>query len=347
MAERFRVGITRDILDSRGEPAFGKAALAILDEAPQIEWEYLPERVRELTADHAARYDAIYVNMARTPATAVERPDCRVRIVARHGVGYDSVDVPAMTRAGIIVTNTPMPMPRPVATIALTFILALAGRLMLKHRLTRTGRWDERMDNMGMGLTGRALGVVGAGRIGKELLRMARTFDMKLLAADPYVNAVELGYIGARKVDLPTLLREADFVVTIPLLNEETFHLIGANEFALMKPSAYFINVSRGPVVDEPALIEALRSGRIAGAALDVFEQEPVDPANPLLTMDNVIVTPHSLCWTDECFHNMAITGLTSIVDGLSGRVPEFVVNRDVLEHPRVKRLLVGRPGRS
>jgi len=334
---KYRVGITRDILDSRGEPAFGKAALAVLDAAPNLEWEYLPQVVRELTADHAARYDALYVNMARTPASAVARDDLRLRVVARHGVGYDSVDVPAMTRAGVIVTNTPMPMPRPVATIALTFILALAGKLMLKDRLTRTNRWNERMDNMGMGLTGRTLGVVGAGRIGKELLRMARTFDLKLLANDPYVNAVELSYVGARKVDLPTLLRESDFVVTIPLLNEETRHLVGEREFAQMKTTAYFINVSRGPVVDEPALIAALRDGRIAGAALDVFEQEPVDPANPLLAMDNVIVTPHSLCWTDECFHNMAATGLASIVDALSGRVPEFVVDRDVLEHPRVK----------
>jgi phosphoglycerate dehydrogenase-like enzyme len=342
MQQKLRVGITRDILDSRGEPAFGKAALDILDRAPSIEWEYLPEKVGELTADHAARYDAIYVNMARTPAAAVARDDCRLRIVARHGVGYDSVDVPAMTRAGVLVTNTPSSMPRPVATIALTFILALAGQLMLKDRLTRSGRWDERMDNMGMGLTGRTLGVVGAGRIGKEILRMARVFDMKLLAADPYVNAIELGYIGAKRVDLPTLLREADFVVAIPLLNEETRHLIGAREFALMKPSAYFINVSRGPVVDEPALIEALRTGRIAGAALDVFEQEPVDPANPLLAMDNVIVTPHSLCWTDECFHNMASTGLASIVDTLARKRPEFLVNPDVLEHPRVKAWLGG-----
>ncbi len=337
MTPTYRVGITRDILDSRGEPAFGRKALEILDGAPGIEWEYLPEIVRELTADHAARYDALYVNMARTPASAVARSDCRLRVVARHGVGYDSVDVPAMTNAGVLVTNTPMPMPRPVATIALTFILALAGKLMLKDRLTRTRRWDERMDNMGMGLTGRTLGVIGAGRIGKELLRMARTFDLRLLACDPYVNAVELGYVGARKVDMPTLLRESDFVVAIPLLNDETHHLLSTREFALMKPSAYFINVSRGPVVDEPALIAALRERRIAGAALDVFEQEPVDPANPLLAMDNVIVTPHSLCWTDECFHNMAITGLQSIVDALAGKVPEFVVDRSVLDHPRVK----------
>ena len=333
----YLVGITRDILDSRGEPAFGRKALDILDNAPGIEWEYLPETVRELTPAHGGRYDALYVNMARTPAAVVASGDHKLRVVARHGVGYDSVDVPAMTKAGVLVTNTPMPMPRPVATIALTFILALAGKLMLKDRLTRTNRWNERMDNMGMGLTGRTLGVIGAGRIGKELLRMARTFDLRLLACDPYVNEVELGYVGAKKVDMATLLRESDFVVTIPLLNDETFHLVGAKEFAQMKPSAYFINVARGPVVDEPALVDALRAGRIAGAALDVFEQEPVDPANPLLTMDNVIVTPHSLCWTDECFHNMASTGLKSIVDALSGRVPEFVVNREVLEHARVK----------
>jgi D-3-phosphoglycerate dehydrogenase len=183
------------------------------------------------------------------------------------------------------------------------------------------------MDNMGMGLTGRTLAVVGAGRIGKELLRMARAFDLRLLAADPYVNAIELGYLGARKVDLDTAVREADFVVVCCLLNDETRHLVGAPQFARMKQTAYFINVARGPIVDEIALIEALRARKIAGAALDVFEQEPVAAGNPLLAMDNVIVTPHSLCWTDECFHNMAVTGLTSIVDALAGRWPEFVVN--------------------
>ena len=340
MAKRFRIGVTRDILDSRGEPAFGRRALAILDEAPDIDWEFLPAIVPEIDADHAACYDAIYVNIPRVPAAAVARSDCRLRVVARHGVGYDSVDVAAMTRAGVIVTHTPSSMPRPVATIALTFLLALAGKLMAKDRLTRTGRWNERMDHMGMGLTGRALGVVGAGRIGKELLRMARSFDLKLLAADPYVNALELAYIGARKVPLEALLAEADFVVVCCLLNDETRHLIGAREFAQMKPTAYFVNVARGPIVDEAALIAALEERRIAGAALDVFEQEPIALDNPLLARDDVLVTPHSLCWTDECFHNMAATGLRSIVDALAGRVPEFVVDRAVLEHPRVRSFL-------
>jgi D-3-phosphoglycerate dehydrogenase len=168
-------------------------------------------------------------------------------------------------------------------------------------------------------------------------MRVVKPLDLRILAADPFANALELSYLGAQKVDLPTLLQESDFVVVACLLNERTRHLVGAAQFAQMKPSAYFINVARGPIVDEPALIEALRNGRIAGAALDVFEQEPVDPANPLLTMDNVIVTPHSLCWTDECFHNMASIGLSSIVDALNRRRPEFVVNPEVLAHPRVK----------
>ena len=119
MTARHRVGLTRDILDARGEPAFGTAALDMLDRAPGLVWEYLPEVVPEITADHAAHYDAIYVNLPRVPAAAVGRADCRLRVVARHGVGYDSVDVAAMTRAGVIVTHTPSSMPRPVATIAL------------------------------------------------------------------------------------------------------------------------------------------------------------------------------------------------------------------------------------
>src|SRR5688572_14162457 len=302
MSTPFRVGITRDILDSRGEPAFGREALAILDRAPGLAWEYLPQRVSAIDADLAASYDAIYVNAVTVPAAAVARGDCRLRVIARHGVGYDSVDVPAMTRAGVVVTNTPSAMPRPVATIALTFILALAGKLFLKDRLTRTGRWHERMDYMGIGLTGRTLGVVGAGRIGKELLRMARGFDLRLLAADPYAEELELAYIGARRVPLETVMAESDFVVVTCLLNEETRHLIGAKALALMKPGAYLVNVARGPVVDERALHEALAARRIAGAGLDVFEEEPTPASNPLLKLDNVIVAPHALAWTDEMF---------------------------------------------
>jgi phosphoglycerate dehydrogenase-like enzyme len=132
--------------------------------------------------------------------------------------------------------------------------------------------------------------------------------------------------LGAELVPLETLLAQSDFVVTTLLLNDQTRHLMNADRFASMKPSAYFINLSRGPIADEQALIEALRKGVIAGAGIDVFEQEPVDPDNPLLAMDNVIVTPHALCWTDECFDQIAREGLACIVDFAHGRRPRSVV---------------------
>jgi phosphoglycerate dehydrogenase-like enzyme len=242
-----------------------------------------------------------------------------------------------MTRAGVLVANTPNAVPRPVATIALTFILALAHRLMAKDRITRAGRWPERLDLMGTGLTGRTLGVIGAGRIGKELLRLSRPFDLKLLAADPYAETLELNYIGARHASLAQVMAESDFVVVTCLLNEETRGLVGARELALMKPTAYFINVARGPIVNEKALYETLAAGRIAGAGLDVFEQEPTPPDNPILRLDNVIVTPHALCWTDELFGNIARTAIGAIMAVQAGRRPEFVVNAAALVHPRAK----------
>jgi D-3-phosphoglycerate dehydrogenase len=206
-------------------------------------------------------------------------------------------------------------------------LFALTGRLFAKDRLTRAGRWTERTSHMGVGLIGRTLGLVGAGGIGQELLRVAQPFGMHFLVADPYVDDAVLAPLGAQRVGLERLMGEADFVVVSCLLNEETHHMIGAAQLARMKPSAFFINMARGPVVDEPALIEVLEGRRIAGAGIDVFEQEPVDPANPLLKLDNVVVTPHALCWTDQCFHEIAATGLKSIVDVSLGRRPAHLVD--------------------
>ncbi|MDA0225861.1 MAG: NAD(P)-dependent oxidoreductase [Proteobacteria bacterium] len=323
----FRLGITRDVLDARGEPSFGAAALEVLKGNPALEWEYLPEAVAEITPEIAARYDAVYVNSPKVGAAAVARADCRVRLFARHGVGYDSVDVAAMTAKGILVTNTPVAVRRPVAVASLTMLFALAGNLFAKDRLTRAGKWMTRTSHMGLGLIGRTLGIVGAGGIGQELLRVAQPFGMKLVVADPFVDESILAPLNAVKKPLEAMLAEADFVIVTCLLNEATFHLIGAAQFARMKPSAFLINMARGPVVDEAALIEALRAKRIAGAGLDVFEQEPVDPQNPLLTMDNVIVTPHALCWTDQCFHDIASQGLQSVVDFSLGKRPAHPVD--------------------
>jgi len=225
------------------------------------------------------------------------------------------------------VTNTPVAVRRPVAVAALTFIFALAGKLVEKDRLTRSGRWHERTSHMGLGLTTRTLGVIGVGGIGRELLALARPFGWKMLAADPYVAATSVASLGVDLVPLDRLLQVSDFVVATVLLNEHTRHLMNAQRFAQMKRSAYFVNMSRGPIADEDALIAALRIGTIAGAGLDVFEQEPIAPDNPLLAMDNVLVTPHALCWTDECFDAIAREGLGSILDFANGRVPKSIVH--------------------
>ncbi|HEU5296474.1 MAG TPA: NAD(P)-dependent oxidoreductase [Burkholderiaceae bacterium] len=322
----FRVGLSHDILAKSGEPSFGRGPLALLDGDSRIEWEFVPESVDEITPDIMARYDGLYVNSPRVTAASVARDDLRVKIVARHGVGYDSVDVAALARRGVIATNTPIAVRRPVAVAALTFILALAGKLVEKDRLTRSGRWHERTSHMGLGLTTRTLGVIGAGGIGRELLALARPFGWQMLATDPYVDRAAVTALGADLVPLERLLQASDFVVATVLLNEQTRHLMNAQRFAQMKRSAYFINLSRGPIADEAALIDALRDRIIAGAGIDVFEQEPVAPDNPLLRMDNVLVTPHALCWTDECFDAIAREGLGCIVDYANGRTPRSVI---------------------
>ncbi|MEM7210551.1 MAG: NAD(P)-dependent oxidoreductase [Pseudomonadota bacterium] len=322
----FKIASTRDLLKGDGTPAFLPSAFNELKRNPEIEWEWLPEDVTEITPDVAARYDGLHVNLPSITAESVARDDCRVKVIARNGVGFDTVDVTACAARGITVTNTPHAIRRPVAVAALTMIFALAGRLMDKDRLVRTGRWNDRTDFMGTGLTGRTLGLIGAGGIGQELIPLARPFFARVIAADPHVATGTLAALGASRVGFAEMLAQSDFVVAACPLNDDTRHLMNADAFAAMKPTASFINVARGPVHDETALIHALRSGQIASAGLDVTEREPISIISPLTRMDNVILTPHSLCWTDECFEAIARTALRSIVDHSLGETPAHVV---------------------
>ena len=318
----FKVGSTRDLLTASGKPAFNEAAFEELAANPEIEWEWIPEELTEITPEIAARYDGLHVNLPRVTAASVARDDCRVKIIARNGVGFDTVDVAACNAKGVTVTNTPFAIRRPVAVAALTHLFALSGKLFIKDRLVRTGRWNERVEHMGVGLTSRTLGLIGAGGIGQELIPLARPFFKRIIVADPYVDAAVYDAIGAGKHDFDTVMRESDFVTVLCPLNDETHHLIDARAFGLMKPTACFVNVARGPIHDEAALVDALQSGQIAAAGLDVTEQEPIANDSPLLTMDNTIITPHALCWTDECFEDIARTALRSIVDVSLGRKP-------------------------
>jgi D-3-phosphoglycerate dehydrogenase len=179
---------------------------------------------------------------------------------------------------------------------------------------------------MGLGLTTRTLGVLGVGGIGQEFLRMAKPFGWRMLASDPYVDAATMSALGAEKVSAETLLAQSDFVGVFMILNDQTRHFLNAERLTLMPKHAYLINMARGPVIDEVALIKVLQNNQIAGAALDVFEQEPVAADNPLLSMDNVLLAPHSLCWTDECFDHIAREGLGCIVSFANGRMPLSIV---------------------
>jgi phosphoglycerate dehydrogenase-like enzyme len=329
----FRVGVTRDFLRPDGTLGFGDIGLALLDETPGVQWEFLPENIGELTRAHAAAYDALLVLGPRvTPATL--EGASRLAVVARFGVGYDNVDVAACTRAGVVLTITPDGVRRPVAAAVLTFVLALAHKLIIKDHLTRAGGWAGKLDHMGMGLTGRTLGLIGLGNIGREVFRLAAPLEMRHLAADPFVKPADVEGSGIALVDLETLLRESDFVVVCCALTEGTRHLLNAERISWMKPTGYLINVARGPIVDQQALTAALRERRIQGAALDVFEQEPIDPRDPLLTLDNVILAPHALCWTDECFSGNGRSAIGSILEVARGGIPKNVVNREVLASP-------------
>jgi D-3-phosphoglycerate dehydrogenase len=220
-----------------------------------------------------------------------------------------------------------------MASAAVAFVLALSHRLVERNTLFHSGRWQEgRFGLFGMGLTGRTLGVIGFGRIGREVARLLAPWGMRTLVSTPRLSAAEAAARGVEHVELDDLLREADVVVVACPLKPETHHLLDAGRLALMKPTAFLVNVARGAIIDPAALTAALREGRLAGVGLDVFEQEPIDPADPLIGMERVLAAPHALGYWDELFRGCVESACRAISDVAHGRVPDHVVNPDVLE---------------
>jgi len=264
--------------------------------------------------------------------TAMLDKATRLRLIALTSVGFDMVDVSAATARGILVTNTPDVLTETVADLTFALILAIARRVCETERWLRAGQWHTPgVSPMGRDIHHATLGIVGLGRIGVAVAERARGFHMQVLYSDLVRRQALEQQFGYRFVDLATLLRESDFVsLHVPLL-PQTKGMIGAPQFALMKPTAYLINAARGPVVDERALIAALGAGGIAGAGLDVYETEPVEPSNPLLAMENVVTLPHVGSATDATRHAMVDLATDNVLAVLRGQPPLTPVNPDVL----------------
>lgn len=337
MADTFRVALSGDFKKPDGSPTFPDFDLAPLRSAPGVELAFL-ENANPIRADQIADFDALILLMPRFARESIH-PNGRLSVVARFGVGYDNVDVPACTEAGIPLVITPDGVRRPVAVSIMAFMLALTGKMMVKDKLTRGGpeTFNKRAEHMGVGLVGRTLGSIGIGNIGAELFRLAKPFEMKFVAHDPYADKIVAQELGIELVGLEELFRRSDVLCVNCPLTPETRHLVNAERLALMKATAYLINTARGPIVDQKALTKVLSDRRIAGAGLDVLEQEPPEPGDPILRLDNVILAPHALCWTDQCFAGNGAADVKAVLDIQHGRVPRGVVNRAVLEQPRVK----------
>ncbi|MBA2446471.1 MAG: C-terminal binding protein [Chloroflexi bacterium] len=285
---------------------------------------------REALAD----MDAVLLGLKVAVTAEVIAGLRRCKVIAAGGIGVDKVDVEAATAAGIPVTNVPDVFTEEVADQAFMLMLAVNRKLLYCHQMATTNRWSEAYGGLGSmpKVNGSTLGLVAFGNIARAVARRAQGFGMRVLAFDPYVKPDAMAQIGVESRPLEELLGESDFVSAHAPYNEGTHHLMSEAQFGLMKPSAVFVNTGRGKVVDEPALIRALQAGKIAGAGLDVLEEEPPQPSNPLLSMENVVVTPHMASYSNEANVARRRRVGEEIAAILTGQRPRNVVNRSVLE---------------
>lgn len=257
----------------------------------------------------------------------------RLRAVSNMAVGFDNIDVPACTARGVLVGNTPGVLTETTADFAFTLLMAAARRVVEADAYVRAGRWQTWDPGLllGQDIHHATIGIAGMGQIGQAVARRAHGFDMRILYTDAILRPEIETQTGARQVELETLLRESDFVTLHVPLMAETRHLIGAAQLALMKPTAVLINTSRGPVVDQRALAEALRRGRPAMAALDVTDPEPIEMDDPLLSMPNAIIAPHIASGSRATREQMAEMAVDNLLAGLRGELPPNCVNPEVL----------------
>ncbi|HOQ45431.1 MAG TPA: phosphoglycerate dehydrogenase [Bryobacteraceae bacterium] len=277
-----------------------------------------------------AEADALIVRSAVKVTKEVLEKAPRLRVIGRAGVGVDNVDLDAATAAGVLVMNTPGGNAISVAEHTIALMLALARSIPQASFSTKSGKWEKKKF-LGHEVRGKTLGIIGLGSIGREVVRRALAFEMRILAVDPYVNPQVAADLGVELVELPKLLAESDYISLHTALTPETRKVLSREAFEQMKPGVCIINCARGEMIDEEALVEALRSGKVAGAALDVFKPEPPPPDLPLLAFDNVLATPHIAGSTEEAQEIVGLRIAEQIVEYLKNGVAINAVNMPAL----------------
>lgn len=335
--EPFRIGVTRDVRRPDGTFVFSPYDLSSLD-VDGVSWAFLADDARPLTPALLQGIDGLYHFSAPLDASSLEGVE-RLAILARHGVGLDFIDVEACTAHGIAVTITPQGVTHPMASAAVTLVLALAHRLRERDRALHLGEWGEgRFEPTGTGLVGRTLGVIGYGRIGREVVRLLAPWGMEVLVTQRTpVHEDGVSYVG-----LEPLLEAADVVVLACPLTDETRGMLDDRRLRLVKPTAVLVNVARGALVDQAALVDALRGGRLAGAGVDVVDPEPLPGDDPLLALPNVVGAPHSLGYTDDLVRGCIQGACDALLAVAAGREPPNLVNPAVLENPLFTAKLAG-----
>jgi D-3-phosphoglycerate dehydrogenase len=333
VTEPFTVGVTRD-LRADDRRAVYDLSLEVFEAVPNVAWEFLDRHDPVIAPETISGYDALMVwEPGGVTADTLAGAE-RLGLIARFGMGLDAIDLDACSERGVIVTTAPDAVRDAVPSGAMALLLSLAHGLPAKDRLVRTGGWDERFSHIGPGTSGRTLGIIGLGNVGAGVAQRAEPFGLVRLGFDPYADLVAVPD-GVELVDLDTLLRRSDFVCVACPLTDETRHLIDRRRLGMMRPESYLINVARGPIVDTFALAEAIGERRLAGAALDVFESEPVEPDHPLLALDNVILSPHAVAYTTAAFRGLGGTATACVLAVARGELPLHVANPAALSHPR------------
>jgi len=325
MAERVKVVVTDYIEDNLDWEAEQLARAGIDFEAYQLKFKSEAEVVAKI-----ADADVIVVNMVKMPEPVLAQLK-KCRLLIRHGIGYDNVDVEACTRLRIPFAYQPDYCKEDVAEHAIALIFACARKIVRSRKTleasSAAGQWDFSDLFPIYRLDGKTLGIIGVGRIGSRVYRKLRTFGFKIIGNDPYLSDERRVELGMEFVDKETLFRTSDFVTLHTPLTDETRHLINARTLGQMKPTAYLINTSRGPMVDSDALAEALKNGRIAGAAIDVYDQEPPPLSHPLFGLDNAILTPHLGWASEEAGWEIRKSILDDILAAAEGRPARCMVN--------------------